>query len=77
MDTSIPAAPDKKYSPREETANAVTHGLGLAAGIVGLYFLLDKALESHDAWRITGNALFGVSLIVLYTTSTTNHICRI
>jgi hypothetical protein len=76
MNTSFPAQPDKKYSPREEAANAATHGFGLAAGIVGLYFLLDAAADSGDVWRITGNAVFGVSLIVLYSTSTLYHLSR-
>jgi hemolysin III len=76
MNTSFPAQPDKKYSPREEAANAATHGFGLAAGIVGLYFLLDAAANSGDVWRITGNAVFGVSLIVLYSTSTLYHLSR-
>jgi len=61
------------YTPREELANAVTHGVGVALSIAGLVLLLLAATTRGDAWHVTGAAIFGASLVLLYTTSTLYH----
>jgi hemolysin III len=57
----------------EELANAITHGAGLLASLIALPVLLWYAAQSHDAARITGAAIFGVTLCLLYTASTLYH----
>ncbi|NLS14358.1 hemolysin III family protein [Vibrio sp. SM6] len=62
------------YDTREEIANAVTHGLGMIFGIVGLVMLLLQARE-YDADGLTFASLsvYGVSMIVLFLASTLYH----
>jgi hemolysin III len=57
----------------EELANAITHGAGLLASLIALPVLLWYAAQSHDAARITGAAIFGVTLCLLYAASTLYH----
>lgn len=57
----------------EEIASSVTHGIGLAASIIVLPFLITVAARDGDAWRITSATIFGSSLILLYGASTLYH----
>jgi len=61
------------YTPREELANAVTHGVGVALSVVGLVLMVVAAATRGDAWQVTSAAIFGTSLVLLYTTSTLYH----
>ncbi|MGD8173459.1 PAQR family membrane homeostasis protein TrhA [Vibrio sp. TRT 21S02] len=62
------------YSVKEEIANAVTHGIGMIFGIVGLILLLLKAVEHNaDALTITSMSIYGGSMIVLFLASTLYH----
>ncbi len=67
----------KRYSLGEEIASAVTHGLGTELSIVALILLVIKAARSapaqYRASYIVGFAVFGASLIILYTASTLYH----
>jgi hemolysin III len=66
------AAPSE-YTPPEELANAITHGLGVALSIAGLVLLLVAASLHGDAWGVSSSAVFGATLIVLYSVSTLYH----
>jgi hemolysin III len=57
----------------EALANAVTHGLGLAASVMALPLLLADASRGGDVLHITGAAIYGVSLVLLFATSTAYH----
>jgi hemolysin III len=57
----------------EEIANAITHGAGLVASLIALPVLIWSAARSHDGARITGAAIFGITLCLLYTASTLYH----
>ncbi|MBA2665742.1 MAG: hemolysin III family protein [Trueperaceae bacterium] len=57
-----------------EPANSLTHLLGVALSLVGLVFLI--ALAGGDVWRLTSFAIYGASLVVLYTASTLLHAVR-
>lgn len=61
------------YSKREELVNAVTHGLGIILGIIGLIILLqnDTELSPYSSISIW---IYGLSIIVLYAASTTYHV---
>ncbi|HET6569718.1 MAG TPA: hemolysin III family protein [Rhodothermales bacterium] len=61
---------------REEVANAVTHGLGILASVLGGGVLLTLAATSGNHWKIVGAAVFCASLLLLYTASTLYHAAR-
>jgi hemolysin III len=57
----------------EEIANALTHGAGLIASLIGVPLLVMTALAHGDIWRIAGCSVFGATLISLYAASTLYH----
>lgn len=61
------------YSPLEEKTNIISHAIGLVLSIVALLLMLIRASESGDSLHIVGAAIFGASLIALYTASTLYH----
>jgi hemolysin III len=64
---------DRSQSRAEETANAVTHGTGALLSVAALVVLIVRAAAVGDALTITGYAIFGASLILLFTMSTVYH----
>jgi hemolysin III len=58
---------------REELANSVTHGLGVLLSVVGLGVLVVYAAMNGNAWHVVSTAIFGTTLVLLYTTSTLYH----
>ncbi|SDH82781.1 hemolysin III [Vibrio xiamenensis] len=68
------APSSSEYSVKEEVANAITHGLGMVLGIVGLVLLLIKAVDHDaDALTITSMSIYGGSIVVLFLASTLYH----
>lgn len=63
----------KAQDVSETIANAVTHGLGLVASVVALPLLIVTALRRGDPLEVTGAAVFGISLVLLYGASTVYH----
>ncbi|EEZ00832.1 hypothetical protein VOA_000018 [Vibrio sp. RC586] len=62
------------YAFKEEVANAISHGVGLILGIVGLVLLLVKAVDHQaDALTITSMSIYGGSMIALFLASTLYH----
>lgn len=57
----------------EELANSLTHGFGAVLSLLGGIVLLVLAYQEGDFWHILSCAIFGVSLLVLYTASTLYH----
>jgi hemolysin III len=66
-----------RYSPREELANSVTHGIGAVLAIGALGILTSFASLFGNTWHIVSCSIFGAALIVLYTTSTLYHSIQI
>jgi hemolysin III len=64
------------YTPGEELANALTHGLGIVLSLGGLVALVTLTCLRGDAWSITATAVFGTTLVLLYTASTLYHSFR-
>ena len=64
---------DRIATQREEIANAVTHGLGLLASLVGLPILVLAAAARGERMAIIGASVFGATLIALYAASTLYH----
>lgn len=61
---------------KEETINAVTHGVGAVLGVVGLTVLVVLAALRGDAWHIVSCSIYGATLVLLFTSSTLYHSFR-
>lgn len=61
---------------KEELANAITHGIGLALSIPALVFLIIAAVEKGTAWHVVSFTIFGSSMLLLYLCSTLLHSVR-
>jgi hemolysin III len=57
----------------EEIFNSITHGIGALLSIAALVILVVFATLHGDAWHIVSFTIFGVALIILYTSSTLYH----
>lgn len=57
----------------EEIVNAITHGLGAILAVVGLVFLLVRAIRFGATIHVASVALFGASMILLYLCSCLYH----
>jgi len=57
----------------EEIANSITHGIGAALSTVALTILVVFAALKGDAWRVVSFAIYGTSLVIMYTSSTLYH----
>lgn len=57
----------------EEIANSITHGLGALLSLIGGIALLIAAWVTHSWWQIAACAVYGASLVLLYTASTLYH----
>ena len=64
---------DRPLSLGEEIANSVTHGVAALASIAALPILVAVAVDRGDPWRVVGDAIFGATLVLLYTASTLYH----
>ncbi len=58
---------------REEVANSVTHGIGLLASLIGAVVLVSLAARQGEAWHVVSAAVYGVTLVALYSASTLYH----
>lgn len=63
----------REQSVGEETANAVSHGIGLIAALIGTPFLIQHALRAGDATFVVGVSIFCATMILLYLGSTIYH----
>lgn len=75
----VPEAPATRrrrartFSPGEELANWITHGVGLLLSTVALVLLIIYSNLHGDVWHIVSFTIFGISLMVLYGASTMYH----
>ena len=69
----IKKQPARPYTIVEEICNCTIHGLGIILGIAGLVILSAFSATRGSAWTIVSTAIFGASMIILYTTSTLYH----
>lgn len=61
---------------KEETLNAWTHGLGALLSLVGLAVLVFMASRHGDVWHIVSCSTYGVTLVLLFSSSTLYHSFR-
>lgn len=69
----LPVPTDRNYSTAEELAHTLTHGIGALIAVLGLVVLVVTVAETRDPWHITGAALFGGALVLMYAASTAYH----
>lgn len=60
-----------------ETANALTHGVGVLLAIAGLVLLIVFATIYGNAWHVVSVSIYGSTLVLLYMASTLYHSIRI
>ena len=61
------------YSKGEEIFNMVSHVVGGGLGVAALALCVVFAALHQNAWGVVGCAIYGASLIVLYTMSSVYH----
>jgi hemolysin III len=66
-------SPDEQFSAAEELAHSLTHGAGLLLGIAALVLMVVFAAQRGSAMHVVSCTVYGVTLVVLYTSSTLYH----
>ena len=64
---------DNLQTPKEELANSISHGIGLAGAIIATPILIFYSAIHGDAWAIAGTSVFITTVILLYLSSTLYH----
>ncbi|HXY53633.1 MAG TPA: hemolysin III family protein [Nitrospirota bacterium] len=60
-------------SRKEEIANSISHGVGLAAAIIAAPFLIANALPAGNKEFLVGTSLFVATMVLLYLASALYH----
>lgn len=63
----------RPYTIKEEIWCSIIHGIGGALGIAALVILVVFSSIYGDVWAIVSTAIFGASMIILYSASTIYH----
>ena len=63
----------RKYTLGEELFNASTHGIGALLSVAGCVILLVRCHQLGDGVAVVSSAIYGATLIILYTMSTLYH----
>ena len=58
---------------KKEIANTITHVAGAVFALAGLVVLVVSASYRGDAWRIVSYTIYGVTLLLLYSSSALYH----
>lgn len=72
MDRSL-TKPIREQSRREEIANSISHGMGLAAAVGATPLLVSHAVRSGTTGYVVGSSVFAASMVLLYLASTVYH----
>ena len=64
---------ERRQSPGEEVANAVSAGAGLIAAIAGIPLLFAFGTQRGSDWNVAGAAVFAATTVWLYLASTVYH----
>lgn len=70
---SKPSKSFRQLSNGEEIANSITHGIGALLSIVALVVLIMVAGTQDDILHLVSFSIYGVTLILLYLSSTLYH----
>jgi hemolysin III len=63
----------RPWSRGEEIANSFSHGIGLLAALIAVPLLLAEAVRRGDAQSVARASVFGITILLLYLTSTLFH----
>ena len=66
----------RRYTLREEAANALTHGIGAVLAIGGLFALIARAGATGSATTVAAVVIYGLTLVAVYISSTLHHSTR-
>lgn len=64
------------YTQREEWLNCAVHVAGLVASCIAIPALALAGWRSGDPWLLVGGLVFGVSALLMFTTSALYHAAR-
>ncbi|SDO25039.1 PAQR family membrane homeostasis protein TrhA [Alkalicoccus daliensis] len=62
-----------KFTKEEEMVNSITHGIGIVFSLAALIVLTVQAAIHATSLHVISFALFGISMLVLYISSTVLH----
>ncbi|MBN2262265.1 MAG: hemolysin III family protein [Prolixibacteraceae bacterium] len=63
----------KRRTKGDEIFNSISHGVGIALAVAATVLLVVRASLYGTAWHIVSFSIFGVGMILLYTSSTIFH----
>ena len=67
---------ERPQSLGEEIANSVSHGIGLLLALAGFPVLVVATLRRGDVVEVVGATVFGITVVLLYSTSMLFHAFR-
>lgn len=70
---AISALNGQPYTIREEIWSSIIHGIGAALSIAALVIMVMLSSLDGNVWAIVSTAIFGTSMIILYSASTVYH----
>ena len=72
META-PRSRDGSIHVTDERFNTVSHLFAACFALVGAALLITQAAAQADPWKIVGFSVYGLSVVVLFVTSTLHH----
>ena len=63
----------RAYTIKEEIWSSAVHGFGILFGIAALTVLTAMSARYGNVWNVVSSAIFGASIILLYSASTLYH----
>jgi hemolysin III len=67
------STPKARFSDKEDLANAISHSAGAILSVAGMVLMVVYSSLRGNAWHIVSSAVFGFSMIFLYTSSAIAH----
>ena len=64
---------EKRYTADEERWNVLTHGFGLVMSLIGMFVLLNKALQLHSVKIFVAFLIYGIGVAIMFLASTLYH----
>ncbi|QBL09134.1 hemolysin III family protein [Rheinheimera sp. D18] len=61
------------YTPFEERLHALSHGIGAILSVFAVISMLRLSALHNDSWHYASSIIYGVSLVLLYSSSTLYH----
>jgi len=64
---------DQAYSPPEEVASSITHGVGVLLALAAAAVLVVSAALRGTVWHVVSCAVYGATLVAMFAASTLYH----